>query len=139
MKTVRILPMNGELEFPGKTIEEIQKDFFMKELIERKGVYGYRTKGMESEYGDLVLFQMDNQIIASALFERCVQYPVQTDPNHKGDYWFDPDTIKVFKPISLDELKDYIDELKRFGDVKFDFKITDDQNDSLNKRMDEKK
>ena len=37
MNTVRILPMNHETEdFVGKTIDEIQKEFFCKTLIEEK-------------------------------------------------------------------------------------------------------
>ena len=62
METVRILPMSHEdPEFVGKTIEEIQKEYFCKTLIQEKGWYYYREKGLESDIEDLVLFQMDNQ------------------------------------------------------------------------------
>ena len=98
MNTVRILPMNHETEdFVGKTIDEIQKEFFCKTLIEEKGWYRYKTHGLRAIEGDLVLFQMDSQIIASALFRDCLP---MFDDGWNGSLLFQCHSIKIFKPIN---------------------------------------
>ena len=71
---VRILPMDSQLEFEGRSVEEVQQTFFLKELLgpERPpGKYWYREKGLNSDSGTTVLFQYDGRLIASAtLIER---------------------------------------------------------------------
>ena len=135
METVRILPMSHvDPDFIGKTIEEVQRDFFEGSLKEEHGVYRCLTSGLNAEDGDLVLFQMDNQIIASAIFERNIANPNPVD-EYKRHLWFYVDTIKTFNPITKDELKEYIDELKKLSEVKYDFKLTDEQYDKLIERM----
>ena len=134
MKTVRILPMNHENEtFVGKTIEEVQKGFFCKTLIENKGWYYYGVSGLKAEAGDLVLFQMDNQIIASALYKE--QLPVYGDKDSNGAILFYCYSIKIFKPIFGDELVNYIKEFKRFGDTKYLFTLDEDDYQKLLDRL----
>ena len=135
MKTVRILPMSHEdPEFVGKTIEEVQRGFFEGTLKEECGVYRCLTSGLTAEDGNLVLFQMDNQIIASAIFERNIPNPNPVD-GYKRHLWFYVDTIKTFNLITKDELKEYIPELKKLSEVKYVFKLTDEQYNKLIERM----
>lgn len=133
MKTVRILPMNHELEFNNKNIEEVQNEFFLGSLKNGykdipKGVYYYRTKGLSSKDGDLILFQMDNQIIASAIFQDSIPFErIFNDIKYNGELWVHQDTIKIFNPISNDELQELIPDFKRFGDTKYCFDLTDEE------------
>lgn len=135
MKTVRILPMSHEdSEFVGKTIEEVQRDFFEGTLKEVHGVYRCLNSGLNAEDGDLVLFQMDNQVISSAIFERNIPNHNPVD-EYKRHLWFYAETIKSFNPITKNELKEYIPELKKLSEVKYDFKLTDEQYSRLMERM----
>ena len=137
--------MNHEIEFKEKTIEEVQEDFFMGELEYGSenipaGVYYYRVSGLNSELGDLVLFQMDNQIIASAVFEASKPKKRIIDGiQYNGEFWFDQDTINIFKPISSEELQNYIPEFSRFGDTKYDFELADEYYEKLLERLNRKK
>ena len=59
---IRIILMSFEdLKFIGKDINYVQKQFFMKDLIEvSKGWYYYGKSGLDANEGDLLLFQMNN-------------------------------------------------------------------------------
>ena len=134
MNTVRILPMNHQEEdFVGKTIEEIQKEFFCKTMLEEKGWYNFRTSGLVAEDGDLVLFQMDSQIIASAAFKDC--FHTAGDNEWRGSLVFHCNSIKIFKPISSNELKEYIPDFVRFNDCKPSLELTDEQYNKLIERI----
>jgi hypothetical protein len=57
---VRILPMDSELEFNDRTIEQVQQSFFLKTLVgdgRPPGMYHYREAGLKAEHGTIVLFQ----------------------------------------------------------------------------------
>lgn len=109
-KEIRILPMSAIHEFPNKTIEEIQNEFFLNELVnKRKGEYLFRSSGMNATKGALVLFQIDNKVIASANLVQVKKYKEPVDGIYKGAYYFDINTIKVFEPITAKELSE-IDE-----------------------------
>ena len=113
---VRILPMSFEdEEFKGHDINYVQNVFFKKTLIENKGYYEYQTTGIEAKSGDLVLFQLDNQIIASAIYEDILRYKVVSKDGNKGSYKFDTKTIKIFKPISKEELSSIIPDFVSFN------------------------
>lgn len=122
---VRILPMSHkDEEFIGKSIEEIQNDYFLKSLInEYKGYYEYQVSGIEAKEGDLILFQMDNQIIASALYLDILRYKVRSKEGNKGAYKFDTKSIKTFTPITKEELHKLIPEFESFNQVKQQFDI----------------
>lgn len=101
--SIRILPMSMPLEFDGFSWQDVQKEYFMKSLIENNGEYYYRTSGMITNGVTLVLFQFSNRIIASAILE----YACDVDNEiYKGKYVFDPKSIAVFKYISADEMKE---------------------------------
>ena len=66
-KEIRILPMSKK-EFNDKSIEWLQ-GWFMEELKNaRKGLYRYKTRGLKTSTGSLILFQYRGKIIASAVF-----------------------------------------------------------------------
>jgi hypothetical protein len=76
---VRILPMDAQLEFEGRSIEEVQQSFFLKELLgpERTpGTYWYRASALDAEAGTTVLFQYTGRLIASATrhLSRCLVF-----------------------------------------------------------------
>ena len=115
---IRILPMNTA-EFEGRTAKEVQSQFFLKELPSReRGRYYYRTRGLSAEPGTIVLFQYDNRIIASAVFERGERFEQPEGP-YRGALNFDIDSIRVFDPIGQDVLNDvWPEEFRRFSHAK---------------------
>jgi hypothetical protein len=133
---VRILPMSFEdEEFKGKDIDYVQKVFFHKTLVDNKGYYEYQTTGIEAKSGDLVLFQMDNQVIASAIYLDILRYKVVSIDGCRGSYKFDIKTIKTFKPITKEELSEIIPEFESFNQVKQQFKTVDLDYERLIERM----
>jgi len=118
-KEIRILPMSAIYEFPNKTIEEIQNEFFLNELVnKRKGKYLFRSSGMNATKGALVLFQIDNKVIASANLVQVKKYKEPVDDVYKGAYYFDINTIKVFEPIVAKELSEIDENFVAFSQSK---------------------
>lgn len=123
---VRIIPMNHDKEFAGRTIENIQNDFFLGEEMPLSANGNCRcyhdTYGLqEVDEGDLLIFQMDASIIASAELSGI---PIKSDdPNYKAEYLLKKDSIKVFYPILENELKEHCPGFPRFGQGKL--KLTD--------------
>lgn len=134
---IRIIPMSLYDEtFVGKSIEEIQKDFFKDYLINvSKGWYYYGKNGLDANSGDLLLFQMNNQIIASAILEDVIHFSKPTIDGSSGALILDRNTIKIFKPITKEELSSFIKNFISFNQVKQKFKIIDVDFPSLEKRM----
>jgi hypothetical protein len=88
---VRILPMSSnEKSFRGRSVEDVQKEFFLKELPSpsRSGRYRYPTSGLSAEPGAVVLFQYEGRIIASAIFDRNERFE-QPEDGYIGALWFD--------------------------------------------------
>ena len=132
---IRIVPMSmNEDIFIGKSIVEIQEEFFMDYLInEEKNWYGFAKSGLNASEGDLLLFQFDNKVIASAILDSVIRYKKETEYGANGAYVLKKGSIKVFKPIERDELKIYIPGFEAFNQAKQQFKIEDIT--SLNERM----
>lgn len=126
---VRILPMlQTEETFVGKSITEIQVMCFWNDFRkERKGFYEYITYGINAQQGDLILFQMNNSIIASAEF--VFQNPVSKEFN------VDIKSIKIFKPITKEELENIIPDFKGFNNVKWEYDVRDVNMELLEQRM----
>jgi|GEM_PF-3441753 hypothetical protein len=118
-KEIRILPMSKK-EFNDKSIEWLQ-GWFMEELKNaRKGLYRYKTRGLKTSTGSLILFQYRGKIIASAVFlnsERYEKAYIESKTKYNGFFEFDPNSITVFMPISNDEFN-RIYEVK-FNNVKY--------------------
>ncbi|MGH4139453.1 hypothetical protein [Clostridium sp.] len=67
VQEIRIMPMSKNGEFDNKTIAEVQKEYFLKELFNRQDCsYHFKKIGIKNHNGSLILFQYDNKIIASA-------------------------------------------------------------------------
>lgn len=122
----QILPMSVN-EFSNSSIEEVQKKFFLEDLKKRKtknvnGKYvvsyqryknGIKNKNIE------ILFQYNNHIIACAYMTEDEKYKNSDKDGVRGEYHFLPNTIEVFSPISLDELrKIWPDDISRFSQAK---------------------
>lgn len=121
---VRIIPMPFEdAEFIGKVINYVQIQFFMKDLIEvEKGWYYYGKNGLDAQTCDLLLFQMDNTIIASAVLNDIILFSKLTIEGNNGAYVVNKQSVKIFKPIDKNELQKIIKSFKHFSHTmqKFD-------------------
>ena len=130
---VRILPMlQTEETFVGKTIREIQVDIFMNTFIERgvgkqNGWYWYENYGLDANEGDLILFQMENTIIASGIFFMNLPY--------SKSFIIDVSTVKIFKPITKEELSIIIPSFKGFNQVKWSYDVREVNMELLEQRM----
>lgn len=90
-----------------ENIEYVQEEYFEDRLPnEEKGWYKYYNKGLDSQTGDLLLFQYKNHIIASAIFEQVIRVPDSRidDFLYKGAIVLKKNSIKTFKPITTIEL-----------------------------------
>lgn len=134
---IRIIPMSlNDEEFTGMNIKDVQEKFFMKTLIDvSKGWYYYGKKGLDAESGDLLLFQMENSIIASAILDMIMPFSKPTIEGNTGALVLDRKTIKIFKPISKLELKEFIPEFNAFNQTKPKFKVNEVNMEELIKRM----
>jgi len=120
---VRLVPMSKkDPDMEGKTIAEIQKDFFEIYLknVDSDNYEGYRFKNaMRAKPGDLFLFQFDGKVIATAILDRIIEYDIEmVDINGdriNGQYDFKPSTIRTFDPITYEEMKNYVEDFKGFN------------------------
>lgn len=121
---IRILPMDKEYEFNGSNIKDVQINFFLNELPNRKdkdgqGRYCYKSHGMKADDGStLVLFQYDNKIIASAKLSHIIKFDKSNDVYH-GAFYFEPTSIKIFEPITNENINDDFHCKIKFGQVKY--------------------
>lgn len=135
---IRIVPMSfDDIEFTNKTIKQVQDEFFMDSLINiEKGWYYYAKSGLDAQEGTLLLFQMDNTIIASAILDQVLTFRKTTDEGNKGTFVLKKDSIKVFKPITKEEFASITNGLiKSFSQVKRKISSSDINIDELEKRM----
>lgn len=116
--SIRILPMSSKEEFPGRTIEDVQDNFFLGELIKRDGIYYFRKVGMNAPNGSLVLFQFDNLIIASAKLHSILRYERPEKGQYFGAYKFEINTIKIFQPITIAEMNKIDSNINKFSQSK---------------------
>lgn len=117
--SVRILPMSRQEEFPGMSIEEVQKDYFLGDFINsHNGIYYFRKAGMNAAEGSLILFQFDNMIIASAKLLNIEKYEEPVEKQYYGAYEFDVESVKVFQPISLKEINQIDASITSFSQAK---------------------
>ncbi|MGC4032791.1 MAG: hypothetical protein QM754_13870 [Tepidisphaeraceae bacterium] len=115
---VRILPMSDRLPgFVGKTVEQVQRDFFHGRLVKAKGLFRYPKNGLAAEHGAAVLFQFKAQIIATAMFVRDEKYERPTD-GFAGAMHFDVSSIRTFEPWDADAVRSVWPGFRGFGHVK---------------------
>ncbi len=116
---VRLLPMDQKSEFEGLTIQEVQKDFFLNQLPKREGKYRYKKQGLIADKATtLVLFQYDNQIIACADLDKVVKFEKIEEDIYQGAFYFNPNSIKVFAPLTNADINNIFTCTKKFGQVK---------------------
>lgn len=113
---IRILPLSRDDEFEGNDFDEVQKAYFLGVLKDRNGAYRYRRHRMSWD-GEriLVLFQMKGRIIGSAELESVVPYEQPLGGIYNGEYRFDPSTIRMVEPITLEELRAAVPEVAKFS------------------------
>jgi hypothetical protein len=117
--SIRILPMSSKGEFPGMSIEDVQNNYFLGELIQKqRGMYYYKSSGINAPEGSLILFQFDNMIIAAAKLMGVEKYVVPVDGQYRGSFNFDVNSIKVFEPITLAEINKIESNITAFSQVK---------------------
>ena len=108
----------------------------MKDLIEvNKGWYYYGKSGLDANEGDLLLFQMNNSIIASAFLDDIIQFSKPTIDGNNGAYIINRKSLKIFKPIDKAELRKLIPTFTEFGRTKQKFREEEVELKLLNERM----
>lgn len=134
---IRIIPMSlNDDEFEGKDIEYVQKEYFKGTLDKtNKGWYYYGKNGLEAQSGDLLLFQMENSIIASAELEDVICFKKTSIDGNNGALILNRKTIKIFKPITKEELKKYIPDFIAFNQVKQKYDSKEVNIELLKERM----
>lgn len=119
-KEIRIFAMSkDEPRFENKTYSYVQREFFLKDLVNEKGKFLYYRNGMNISGDTLVLFKFDRQIIASAIVKKSEkELEVRHGVDHKGTLYIDISTIEVFKPISISKL------LKEIPNLRYSTRVT---------------
>ena len=108
--------------FVGCSIEEVQRQYFLSELLRPgrpPGRYRYHKLGLRAEPGTVVLFQYSGRIIASAVLTGIERFDTTTPDNCGGAYHFDTASIKVFDPVDAAALGTIWPQVKRFGQAKW--------------------
>ena len=85
---------------------------------------------------DLLLFQMDNTIIASAVLNDIIPFSKPTIDGNNGAYVVNKQSVKVFKPIDKNELQKIITNFKHFSHTKQKFDEKEVNMKLLYERMD---
>ena len=134
---IRILPMSKTLEFDNKSYEDVQRTFFLDELINQNNCkFNFRESGMNCASGSLVLFQYDNLIIASAILKDIERYEKPLDGIYSGAYVFYKENIQVFQPICLNEISKIDANIRVFSQVKqrIDYGLRSDIEELISKK-----
>jgi hypothetical protein len=115
---VRILPMSDRLEgFRGRSIEDVQRRLFLRELPKCGGRFRYPRAGLNAPAGTVVLFQFKARIIASAVFLRDEKF-ARPVGGCAGAMYFDAASIQTFDPVDIDMMRKAWPSLRAFGHVK---------------------
>jgi hypothetical protein len=115
---VRIWPMSDKLEsFRGRTIEDVQRGCFLRDLPRCNGRYRYPKIGLNAEPGTVVLFQYRARIIASAVFLRDEKYP-RPRGGFAGAIQLDASSIRTFDPLDVEKMRRVWPRFRGFGHVK---------------------
>jgi hypothetical protein len=116
--SMRILPMSDKLDgFRGRSIEDVQKDIFLRKLPAKKGRFLYRSSGLNAEPGTVVLFQFKARVIASAVFLRDEKFEQPID-GCGGAMFFDVKSFRTFVPLDVEAMRKVWPSFRAFGHVK---------------------
>lgn len=108
---VRLLPMSDrERGFVGRSIAEVQRDCFLRDLPRAAGRWRYRRAGLLADAGTIVLFQFQARVVALATFLR--------DERDDATLVFEPKSIRVFDPVDAPGMRGAWPTFRAFGHVK---------------------
>ena len=101
---VRVLPMDSKEEpgFVGSSIEEVQQQYFLNELLRPDrppGKFHYHKLGLRAEPGAVVLFQYGGRIIASAVLVGVERFKATERGRFGGAFQLEAKSIRVFDPV----------------------------------------
>ncbi len=103
--------------FRGRSIEQVQKECFLRALPALKGRYRYPSAGLSAVPGTVVLFQFQARVIASAVFRSDEKFdrPIR---GYSGALHFDVDSIRTFDPLDIEAMRKVWPGIGAFGHVK---------------------
>jgi|KBSSwiStaDraftv2_1062776.scaffolds.fasta_scaffold1907673_1 hypothetical protein len=115
---VRIWPMSDKLKgFEKRSIEDVQKRCFLRDLPAMNGRYRYPRVGLNADPGTLVLFQYRARIIASAVFLRDEKFD-KPKGGCSGAIFLDVNSIRTFDPLDVAAMRKVWPSFRGFGHVK---------------------
>jgi hypothetical protein len=115
---IRIFPMSDKIAgFRNRSIEDVQQKVFLGYFLTNDGRYRYRTAGLNSRAGTLVLFQFKARIIATAIFLHDEKFPKKVRDS-AGELRFDPKSFTVFEPLDVAAMRKIWPSFRAFGHVK---------------------
>lgn len=115
---VRIWPMSDKIRgFRGKSIAQVQADCFGRDLPRAGGAFSYRSAGLHSPAGTVVLFQFQARIIASAVLLRDEKFN-SPRAGRRGRLHFDAASIRTFEPVDFAAMRRIWPGIRPFGHVK---------------------
>jgi hypothetical protein len=112
---VRILPMSDKIRgFVGRSIEDVQRGLFMRDLPANGGRFRYPRVGLKARAGTVVLFQYRARIIASAVFVRDEKFERRVG----GTLHFEPASFRIFEPVDVEAMRKVWPAFRAFGHVR---------------------
>jgi len=103
--------------FRGRSIEDVQKNVFLRDLPRCDGRWRYPRVGLNADPGTMVLFQFRARIIASAVFLRDEKYD-RPRGGCAGALYFDPMTFRTFDPLDVQAIRAVWPSFRAFGHVR---------------------
>lgn len=103
--------------FAGRSIEQVQREFFLGRLSRANGRFRYPKSGLDTERDAIVLFQFKARIIALARFVRDEKFDRPTD-GFAGVMHFEVASIRTFEPWTAADLRAVWPGFRAFGHVK---------------------
>ena len=103
--------------FRGKSISQVQADCFERDLPKAGGAFSYRSAGLASPVGTIVLFQFQSRIIASAVLLRDERFEAPR-AGRRGRLHFDASSIRTFEPLDFAAMRQIWPGIRPFGHVK---------------------
>lgn len=103
--------------FRGKTIAQVQADCFGRDLPKAGGTFAYRSAGLNSPAGTLVLFQFQARIIASAVLLKDEKFKSPRS-GRRGRLHFDASSLRTFEPLDFAAMREIWPGIRPFGHVK---------------------
>ncbi len=116
---VRILPMSRK-EFGQKKASAVQREYFSRDLPEAGGRYRFYERGLGAVAGTVVLFQYDNAVVASATLLDVTRFRRPDEDGCSGYFDFDSSTIRVFRPMGPEQMREVWPSFESFGQVRQD-------------------